>query len=79
MKKIAIGCDPNAAGLKNAIIQHLAQLGYECEDYGSEDPIYANVAIDMCWAYAIDPVYCKDFAREVTVYADLPGRRCVLK
>jgi ribose 5-phosphate isomerase B len=45
MKKIAIGCDPNAAGLKQAIIDHLTALGYECEDYGSEDPIYANVAI----------------------------------
>ena len=52
MKKIAIGCDPNAAGLKHAIIQHLAQLGYECEDYGSEDPIYANVAIDVAEAVA---------------------------
>ena len=47
MKKIAIGCDPNAAGLKEAIIKHLAELGYECEDYGSDDPIYANVAIDV--------------------------------
>jgi ribose 5-phosphate isomerase B len=52
MKKIAIGCDPNAAGLKNAIIKHLAGLGYECEDYGSEDPIYANVAIDVAEAVA---------------------------
>jgi ribose 5-phosphate isomerase B len=52
MKKIAIGCDPNAAGLKKAIIKHLADLGYECEDYGSEDPIYANVAIDVAEAVA---------------------------
>jgi ribose 5-phosphate isomerase B len=52
MKKIAIGCDPNAAGLKNAIIKHLAELGYECEDYGSEDPIYANVAIAVAEAVA---------------------------
>ena len=52
MKKIAIGCDPNAAGLKKAIITHLAELGYECEDYGSEDPIYANVAIDVAEAVA---------------------------
>jgi ribose 5-phosphate isomerase B len=52
MKKIAIGCDPNAAGLKQAIIKHLAQLGYECEDYGSDDPIYANVAIDVAEAVA---------------------------
>ena len=52
MKKIAIGCDPNAAGLKQAIIKHLAQLGYECEDYGSDDPIYANVAFDVAEAVA---------------------------
>ena len=52
MKKIAIGCDPNAAGMKNAIIKHLADLGFECEDYGSEDPIYANVAIDVAEAVA---------------------------
>ena len=52
MKKIAIGCDPNADALKKAIIKHLAELGYECEDYGSEDPIYANVAIDVAEAVA---------------------------
>jgi len=52
MKKIAIGCDPNATGLKQAIIKHLADLGYECEDYGSDDPIYANVAIDVAEAVA---------------------------
>jgi ribose 5-phosphate isomerase B len=52
MKKIAIGCDPNAAGLKEAIVKHLAELGYECEDYGSDDPVYANVAIDLAEAVA---------------------------
>jgi len=52
MKKIAIGCDPNAAGLKEAIIKHLAEMGYECQDYGSEDPIYANVAIAVAEAVA---------------------------
>ena len=52
MKKIAIGCDPNAVALKEAIIKHLADLGYGCEDYGSEDPIYANVAIDVAEAVA---------------------------
>ncbi len=52
MKKIAIGCDPNAAGMKEAIIKHLAELGYECEDYGSDDPIYANVAITVAEAVA---------------------------
>lgn len=47
MKKTAIGCDPNASGLKEIIKAHLSQLGYEWEDYGSDDPIYANVAIKV--------------------------------
>jgi len=50
MKKVAIGCDPNAEDLKQAIIRHLADLGYECEDYGSEDPIYANTAFRVAEA-----------------------------
>lgn len=44
-KKIAIGSDPNAATLKEAIKAHLLELGEAFEDYGSDDPIYANVAI----------------------------------
>jgi len=47
MKKIAIGCGPNAAGLKEVVKQHLTDLGYEYEDYGSDDPIYANVGIKV--------------------------------
>ena len=47
MKKIAIGCDPNAAGLKEVVKQYLTDLGYEYEDYGSDDPIYANVGIKV--------------------------------
>lgn len=50
MKKVAIGCDPNAIYLKEAIKQHIADLGYEWEDYGSDDPIYANVAIKVAEA-----------------------------
>ena len=47
MKKIAIGCDPNATELKTVVQQQLTDLGYEYEDYGSDDPIYANVAIEV--------------------------------
>ena len=47
MKKIAIGCDPNAADLKEVVKQQLTDLGYEYEDYGSDDPIYATVAIKV--------------------------------
>jgi ribose 5-phosphate isomerase B len=52
MKKIAIGCDPNAAELKEIIKEHLEQLGYEHEDYGCDDTVYANVAIKVAEAVA---------------------------
>jgi ribose 5-phosphate isomerase B len=52
MKRIAIGCDPNASGLKEAIKKHLTEQGYEWEDYGSDDPVYANVAIRVAEAVA---------------------------
>jgi len=52
VKKVAVGCDPNAAELKEAIKKHLTDLGYEWEDYGSDDPIYANVAIKVAEAVA---------------------------
>jgi ribose 5-phosphate isomerase B len=52
MKKIAIGSDPNASDLKETIIAHLSEMGYEWEDYGSDDPIYANVAIKVAEAVA---------------------------
>jgi len=42
--KIAIGCDPNAVDLKKVLIPFITGLGHEIKDYGSEDPIYANVA-----------------------------------
>lgn len=47
MKSVLIGCDPNAADLKNSIIAHIESLGHTCTDAGSEDPIYANVAIQV--------------------------------
>jgi len=51
-KTIGIGADPNATDLKLVIVQHLADLGYECEDYGSDDPIYANVSEAVALAVA---------------------------
>ena len=50
MKKVAIGCDPNAAGLKQVIKEHLKELGCDCEDYGSDDTVYANAAIRVAEA-----------------------------
>jgi ribose 5-phosphate isomerase B len=42
--KIVIACDPNAMEFKDQLRQFIVGLGHECEDYGSEDPIYANTA-----------------------------------
>lgn len=50
--KIAIGCDPNATELKDVIKTHLDSLGHEWEDFGSDDPIYANVAFTVGEAVA---------------------------
>ncbi len=42
--KIAFGCDPNAVDFKNNLLEYVKGKGYECTDFGSDDPIYANVA-----------------------------------
>lgn len=49
---IAIGCDPNAAQAKAAILQMLQQKGYTVKDLGSDDVIYANVAFEVAEAVA---------------------------
>lgn len=49
---VAIGCDPNAAELKNIIIDQLKEMGHSVKDFGSEDPIYARVAFDVGEAVA---------------------------
>lgn len=43
--KIAIGCDPNAAPLKQEVIDEAKSMGHQVADFGSDDPIYAKVAI----------------------------------
>lgn len=52
MKKVVIGCDPNATELKEILKKQLAELGHQCDDFGSEDPVYANVAIRVAEAVA---------------------------
>jgi sugar-phosphate isomerase, RpiB/LacA/LacB family len=51
--KIAIGCDPNAQTTKEEIIKFIVKkcLG-DFKDFGSTDPIYSNVAIDVAEAVA---------------------------
>ncbi len=51
--KIAIGCDPNAQKAKEEIIRYIRDKGYgEVTDFGSEDPIYANVTVQVANAVA---------------------------
>jgi len=50
MWKIAIGSDPNAAQLKEILKKYLTEQGFNFKDFGSEDPIYANVAFEVAEA-----------------------------
>ena len=50
--KIAFGCDPNASTMKLKLMEYVKTLGHEVKDFGSDDPIYANVAIDVAKAVA---------------------------
>jgi len=52
MHTVAIGCDPNAAEAKKELIALLTEKGYSVKDFGSEDPIYANVAVAVATAVA---------------------------
>lgn len=47
MHTVAIGCDPNAAEVKQKVIRFLEGKGYLVRDFGSDDPIYANVAYSV--------------------------------
>ncbi|WP_215522581.1 RpiB/LacA/LacB family sugar-phosphate isomerase [Varibaculum prostatecancerukia] len=50
--KLAFGCDPNATDLKQALMAKAEDLGHEVKDFGSDDPIYANVAVAVAEAVA---------------------------
>ena len=45
--KIAVGCYPNAEEFKQHLIPFIEKLGHEVTDFGSDDSIYANVAIEV--------------------------------
>jgi ribose 5-phosphate isomerase B len=49
---VAIGCDPNAAALKETIKVQLKEMGYPVKDFGADDPIYARVAFAVGEAVA---------------------------
>lgn len=50
--KIVMACDPNAAAFKQEMMEFVRELGHEATDFGSDDPIYANVAIRAAEAVA---------------------------
>ncbi len=54
MKKIGVGADGAATGLKGVLIDYLEEAGYEVEDYGSEAPgvDYPDVAVEVAEAVA---------------------------
>ena len=61
--KIAIGCDPNAQQAKEDIITYINKKGYgEITDFGSEDVIYANVAIRVA-----EEVVAKNYDRGILI------------
>lgn len=50
--KVIFGSDPNATHMKVCLMEAARKLGWETEDYGSTDPIYANTAIAVAEAVA---------------------------
>lgn len=57
--KIAIGCDPNAQKAKEELIVHINGKGYgTVTDFGSEDTIYAHVAIRVAEEVAAKKYDC---------------------
>lgn len=48
--KIAVGCDPNAEAYKQEMIAFIRGLGHEVTDFGSDDVIYAHVAVAVAEA-----------------------------
>ena len=50
--KVVFGCDPNATQFKLDLMEYVKSLGHEVADLGSDDPIYANTAIEVAQAVA---------------------------
>lgn len=60
--KLAFGSDPNATEFKAALMKRAEELGHETTDLGADDPIYANVAVDVA-----NRVVAGDFDRGIVV------------
>lgn len=81
--KIAIGCDPNAAPLKGEVMEELRSLGHEVRDFGSQDPIYANVVFEVAEAvvrgeYDRGIVMCGTGIGASIAANKVPGAYCAL-
>lgn len=53
-KRIIIGCDHGGLNLKNKVVEHLKEIGYEVEDVGT----YTTASVDY-------PIYAKKVAHAV--------------
>ena len=53
-KRIIIGCDRGGLNLKNKVVEHLKEIGYEVEDVGT----YTSDSVDY-------PIYAKKVAHAV--------------
>ena len=53
-KRIIIGCDHGGLNLKNKVVEHLKEIGYEVEDLGT----YTTESVDY-------PIYAKKVAHAV--------------
>ena len=81
--KFAVGCDPNAMPLKGEIIEELVSLGHKVEDFGSKDPIYAEVVISVAEAvvhgeYDRGIVLCGTGIGASIAANKVPGAYCAL-
>lgn len=81
--KIALGSDPNATPMKKEIIDELVSLGQEVEDFGSDDPIYANVVFKVAEAvvrgeYDRGIVLCGTGIGASIAANKVPGAYCAL-
>jgi ribose 5-phosphate isomerase B len=81
--KVAVGCDPNAAALKNEVREELESLGHTVTDFGADDPIYANVVIDVAEAvvrgeYDRGVVLCGTGLGASIAANKVPGAFCAL-
>ena len=69
--KVVFGCDPNATQFKLDLMEYVKSLGHEVADLGSDDPIYANTAIEVAKAVAesdVEPTCIYDSLNEMRKY-----------